>query len=91
MRDCDFRIFLQHKVKAYLLTPLIFSFSFLGGCSKPSLNLIPTACAYIQSPCLTGKAIVDINTSRGQITLEIDGDAAPVASGNFIFLMSRRV
>ena len=91
MRDCDFRIYLQQKVKACLLTPLIFSFSFLGGCSKPSLNLIPAACASIQSPCLTGKAIVEINTNRGRITLEIDGDAAPVTSGNFIDLISKGV
>jgi len=52
---------------------------------------VPAGCAQSTSPCLTGKAMVKMTTSRGAITLEVNGDAAPVTAGNFVDLVKRGV
>ena len=38
---------------------------------------------------LQGKATVLMSTSRGDITIEVDGDAAPLTAGNFVDLVRR--
>lgn len=40
---------------------------------------------------LTGKAVVQLIVNDGTITLEIDGDNAPVTAGNFVDLVNRGV
>ena len=46
-------------------------------------------CAEADSACLQGKATVLMSTSRGDITIEVDGDAAPLTAGNFVDLVRR--
>ena len=75
---------LRHVVwSLVLLVPLIVS------CS-PSPQASPTpSCADANVPCLQGKAQVQVSTNRGEITIEVDGDVAPITSGNFVDLVRR--
>lgn len=41
--------------------------------------------------CLDGKATITISTSKGDFTVEVDGTAAPLTSGNFVDLVERGV
>ena len=61
------------------------------GCNPATNASVPVGCAQASSPCLKGKATVLLTTSRGEITLELDGDAAPVTAGNFVDLVRRGV
>lgn len=63
----------------------------LASCARSTTASVPTGCAQSTSPCLTGKAMVQMTTSRGAITLEVNGDAAPVTAGNFVDLVKRGV
>ena len=66
-----------------LLIPLMVS------CS-PSPQASPTpSCADANVPCLQGKTQVQVSTNRGEITIEVDGDAAPITAGNFVDLVRR--
>lgn len=52
----------------------------------------PTAtlgCGTNGVPCLKGKALVEIKTSKGTLKLSLDGDAAPLTAGNFVDLVRR--
>lgn len=40
---------------------------------------------------LNGKAIVEVVTNRGSITVELYGDEAPITAGNFVDLVQREV
>ncbi len=63
----------------------------LASCSRPSTAVVPAGCEQALSPCLQGKATVLMETSRGAISLEVDGEAAPVTAGNFVDLVKRGV
>ena len=66
-----------------LLIPLMVS------CS-PSPQASPTpSCADANVPCLQGITQVQMSTNRGEITIEVDGDAAPITAGNFVDLVRR--
>ena len=68
-----------------LLIPLLIS------CSPSPRAEVSRGCADAQAACLQGKAIVQMSTSRGDITIEVDGDAAPLTAGNFVDLVNRGV
>ena len=68
-----------------LLIPLLIS------CSPSPRAEVSRGCADAQAACLQGKAIVEMSTSRGEITIEVDGDAAPLTAGNFVDLVNRGV
>ena len=68
-----------------LLIPLLIS------CSASPRAEVSRGCVDAQAACLQGKAIVQMNTSRGDVTIEVDGDAAPLTAGNFVDLVSRGV
>jgi peptidyl-prolyl cis-trans isomerase B (cyclophilin B) len=51
----------------------------------------PTGCAAALTPCLQGKAVVALETSRGPVQLTLDGRAAPLTAGNFVDLVRRGV
>jgi len=70
---------------------LLLCLPLMVGCARSTTASVPAGCAKATSPCLTGKATVEMTTSRGAITLEIDGDAAPVTAGNFVDLVKRGV
>lgn len=46
-------------------------------------------CGVSPSPCLKGTAVVDLETSRGQVQMTLDGRAAPLTAGNFVDLVRR--
>ena len=48
-------------------------------------------CANSPVACLDGKATITISTSKGDFTVEVDGTAAPLTSGNFVDLVKRGV
>ena len=67
-----------------------------------SLSLIPAVTAQAQEvvaancdnnafPCLAGKARVVLETTRGRVTVELDGGAVPLTAGNFLDLVQRQV
>ena len=68
-----------------LLIPLLIS------CSPSPRAEVSRGCADAQAACLQGKAIVEMSTSRGEITIEVDGDAAPLTAGNFVDLVNRGI
>ena len=66
-----------------LLIPLIVS------CSPSPRASVSRSCDDAQAACLQGKATVQMTTSRGPITIEVDGNAAPLTAGNFVDLVRR--
>jgi len=63
----------------------------LVSCASSTTASVPSGCAQPGSTCLKGKATVLLSTSRGDVTLELDGDAAPMTAGNFADLVRRGV
>jgi len=61
----------------------------LASCRGEGLQSSESACAAAHSPCLSGKATVALTTSRGNVLIELDGDAAPLTAGNFLDLVRR--
>ena len=55
-----------------LLVPLVVS------CSSSNSAGLSQGCANAAAACLQGKALVEMTTSKGPITIEVDGDAAPL-------------
>jgi len=70
---------------------LVLCLPLLVSCSGPNQASVPQGCDQANTPCLKGKATVLLTTSRGSVTLELDGDAAPVTAGNFVDLVRRGV
>ena len=71
------------------LLTLALCLPLLVSCASSTTASIPVGCEQASSPCLQGKASVELTTSKGSITLELDGDAAPVTAGNFLDLVQR--
>ncbi len=71
------------------LLALALCLPLLVSCTSSTTASIPVGCEQASSPCLQGKASVELTTSKGSITLELDGDAAPVTAGNFLDLVQR--
>lgn len=70
-------------VLALLLSPL-----GLASCAAqgPSAEL---GCGRSGVTCLKGRAVVELKTSKGDVQLSLDGDAAPLTAGNFVDLVRR--
>ena len=66
-----------------VMIPLVVS------CSPSPTAAVAPGCAEADAACLQGKATVLISTDRGDITIEVDGDAAPLTAGNFVDLVRR--
>lgn len=49
----------------------------------------PQGCASDVAPCLQGTAVVELETSRGRVRLQLDGGAAPLTAGNFVDLVNK--
>ena len=72
------------------LITLALCLPLLVSCASTTAS-VPQGCQQAASPCLQGKVGVALETSKGTITLELDGDAAPLTSGNFVDLVKRGV
>ena len=46
-------------------------------------------CEASATPCLKGGALITLQTSKGEVQLQLDGSAAPLTAGNFVELVSR--
>ena len=80
-------IMIRQSIKT--LMALALCLPLLVSCASSTTASIPVGCEQASSPCLQGKASVELTTSKGSITLELDGDAAPVTAGNFLDLVQR--
>lgn len=79
------------SLRIYLMLLSILTL-LTSSCAKdPISKTIPSECIKLSFKCLQGEAIVEITTSRGKIILEIDGNKAPITSGNFLDLVQRDV
>lgn len=72
-----------------LLLASCFSFG-LAACAADNGGR-QLGCATSSVPCLSGKAVVSLETSKGPVELSLDGDAAPLTAGNFVDLVKRGV
>ncbi|MCP9927946.1 peptidylprolyl isomerase [Cyanobium sp. CH-040] len=75
--------------QAWRLAAVLVAALTLGGCAGDGLKSGENACATARTPCLDGKATVALTTSRGEVRIELDGDAAPLTAGNFLDLVRR--
>ena len=80
----------RHPFPISLLSLLVMvSLTLLSSCTAPSTALAPVGCDQSEMTCLQGKAVVLMETSKGTIRFEVDGDSAPMTAGNFIDLVKR--
>ncbi|MCS5698926.1 peptidylprolyl isomerase [Cyanobium sp. FGCU-52] len=62
----------------------------LGACASDQARK-PLGCAAATTPCLSGTAVVELETSRGPVQIRLDGKEAPLTAGNFVDLVRRGV
>ncbi len=83
------RTFSENRFLPILIIFLINQLLF--GCNNKKIESSYKACPDFGVPCLIGKAVVELTTNQGVIKLELDGNLAPVTSGNFIDLVEKGV
>lgn len=66
-----------------LMSPLALSSCAAEPVSKPQ------GCEAALVPCLKGTALVALQTSKGEVQIQVDGAAAPLTAGNFVDLVRR--
>ena len=66
-----------------LVSPLALSSCAAEPVSKPQ------GCEAALVPCLKGTALVALQTSKGEVQIQVDGAAAPLTAGNFVDLVRR--
>ena len=76
-------------MRRFVLWSLLLLLPLVVSCSPSPRAAVTRGCADAEAACLQGKATVVMNTSRGEITIEVDGDAAPLTAGNFVDLVRR--
>ena len=89
--------FYPRLLKPFLAVMMIFTV-FLGGCSltpnedaqsnNPQISQANTMMNNL--PQLDGKATVELMVKGSPITLEVNGEMAPVTAGNFVDLVQRK-
>jgi peptidyl-prolyl cis-trans isomerase B (cyclophilin B) len=60
----------------------------LGACAADSGSQ-PLGCGTSNVPCLSGTALVALQTSKGEVRIRLDGKDAPLPAGNFVDLVNR--
>ncbi len=68
---------------------LFASCFILIGCSSKNNYQFFDPCHGFSFKCVKGKQVILIDTSKGRMLFELDGDSAPVTVGNFLDLVSR--
>ena len=73
-----------------LLLALLLVLSPMGlvACAAPTTSA-NVGCGTSGVPCLQGKALVELKTSKGVVELSLDGAEAPLTAGNFVDLVRR--
>lgn len=69
---------------------LVASLFTLAGCAQES-NGPEVGCKTSRVPCLSGSALVSLETEKGLVLLQLDGAQAPLTSGNFLDLVKRGI
>lgn len=80
----------QFKSFKFLWLALILSSVLFTGCS-PSQIASSASPNYTNLPRLVGKATVVMTVKGSPITIEVDGDNAPITAGNFLDLVQKGV
>jgi len=60
----------------------------LGACAADSGGQA-LGCGASSIPCLSGTALVALQTSKGEVRIRLDGRDAPLTAGNFVDLVNR--
>lgn len=60
----------------------------LGACAADSGSQ-PLGCGTSSVPCLSGTALVALQTNKGEVRIRLDGKDAPLTAGNFVDLVNR--
>lgn len=71
------------RLALLLLVPVLVS------CSTTPRAAVAQGCSDAMAACLQGRTSVLVSTTRGDFTVEVDGDAAPLTAGNFVDLVRR--
>jgi peptidyl-prolyl cis-trans isomerase B (cyclophilin B) len=74
-----------------LLAALLLASSLSLAACAADRDTAPLGCANSPVPCLSGTAVVSLETSRGPVQITLDGKAAPLTAGNFVDLVRRGV
>jgi peptidyl-prolyl cis-trans isomerase B (cyclophilin B) len=73
-------------VFSLLLIPLT-----LTACAAEPTTRVAAGCGITPVPCLSGTALVSLETSRGEVRIRLEGKDAPLTAGNFVDLVRRGV
>ena len=80
---------MKQIVRSVQLWSLVLLIPLLVSCGPSSDAAVSKGCSDAATACLQGKASVLLSTSKGEITLEVNGDSAPLTAGNFVDLVRR--
>lgn len=83
--------FFQRLPGRSLLAALLLASSLSLAACAADRGTAPLGCANSPVPCLSGTAVVSLETSRGPVQITLDGKAAPLTAGNFVDLVRRGV
>ena len=83
--------FFQRLPGRSLLAALLLASSLSLAACAADRSTAPLGCANSPVPCLSGTAVVSLETSRGPVQITLDGKAAPLTAGNFVDLVRRGV
>jgi peptidyl-prolyl cis-trans isomerase B (cyclophilin B) len=83
--------FFQRLPGRSLLAALLLASSLSLAACAADRDTAALGCANSPVPCLSGTAVVSLETSRGPVQITLDGKAAPLTAGNFVDLVRRGV
>ena len=75
--------------KAKFLSIFLISLILYSCANKKHIDS-SSFCKRTKKPCLEGKAKIMMQTSRGKIILELDGESSPITAGHFLELINRK-
>ena len=80
---------MKQIVRSVQLWSLVLLIPLLVSCGPSSDAAVSKGCSDAAAACLQGKTSVLLSTNKGEITLEVNGDSAPLTAGNFVDLVRR--
>lgn len=83
------------KIHYWLIPFLLVGALFLSGCTTPNVSSstspAKTDMSFANLPHLDGEALIEMVVKGSPITIEIEGNDAPITAGNFVDLVQRGV
>ncbi len=81
-----------NRVCRIRINPIIYICSLIiSGCSQFHPTKKTFLCPIENIPCIHGTAVLNMNTTKGIIKIEVNGTSAPVTAGNFVDLSKKGV